>query len=94
MNLVAERILPAYQSALVHALEDAARKMPDPKWRRVLLRLTRRSGTEGARERLTSLERVALLAESRGWIGAGEAIVLRKLAYRVAVLEERSGRPG
>ncbi len=92
MNMVAERILPAYQSALINALEDAAAKMPDPKWRKVLLQLTRRSRSDDARERLASLERVAILAETRGWIGPAEAIVLRKLAFRVAVLEERSRR--
>lgn len=90
MTLVAERILPAYQSALNSALLEAAGKMPEGPWRKALLQLQRRSGSEDARERLASLERLALLAESRGWIDSAEAIVLRKLAFRVAVLEERS----
>ena len=34
------------------------------------------------------------LAEVQGWLGVGEAIVLRKLAYKVAVLEERNGGDG
>ena len=33
-------------------------------------------------------------AEVQGWLGVGEAIVLRKLAYKVAVLEERNGGDG
>jgi hypothetical protein len=91
MSNVAERMLPAYRSALDRALLDAAAQLPDGRWRRALLRLRRRTGGEGARARLASLERLALLAETRGWIDAGEAIVLRKLAYRVAILEERAG---
>jgi len=91
MNHVAERMLPAYRSALDQALTDAAGQLPEGPWRRALLRLRRRTGGESARARLASLERLALLAETRGWIGAGEAIVLRKLAYRVAILEERAG---
>lgn len=90
MSLVAERILPAYQSALNTALQDAAEKMPEGPWRKAVLQLRRRTGSESARERLASLERLARLAETRGWIGPAEAIVLRKLAFRVAVLEERS----
>jgi hypothetical protein len=92
MSFVAERMLPAYRSALDQALLDAARQLPAGSWRRALLRLRRRSGSDTARARLASLQRLALLAETRGWIGAGEAIVLRKLAYRVAILEERSAR--
>jgi hypothetical protein len=92
MTIVAERLLPAYRSALDQALVDAAEQLPQGRWRKALLRLRRRTGAEGARKRLAALERLAQLAESRGWLCAGEAIVLRKLAYRVAVLEERSGR--
>ncbi len=91
MTYVAERMLPAYRSALDQALLDAASQLPEGRWRRALLRLRRRSGSESARARLASLERLALLCETRGWIGVGEAIVLRKLAYRVAILEERAG---
>ena len=98
MSHVADRMLPAYRSALDQALLDAARQLPPGRWRRALLRLRRRAGSERARARLASLERLALLAETRGWISAGEAIVLRKLAFRVAILEERAattrGIPG
>jgi hypothetical protein len=89
MSVIAERVLPAYQSALDRALLDAARQLPPGRWRRALLRLRRRGGSDTARARLVSLERLALLAETRGWISTAEAIVLRKLAYRVAILEER-----
>lgn len=50
-------------------------------------RLTRtprgREGREG-RVRLDALHRLAVVAEDEGWLDAGEAIVLRKLAFRVA----------
>ncbi len=91
MSIVAERVLPAYRAALDRALLEAATQLPEGRWRRALLQLRRRSGSGTARSRLTTLERLALLAESQGWLGAGEAIVLRKLAYKVAVLEEREG---
>ncbi len=89
VTIVAERVLPAYRAALDQALLDAARQLPEGRWRRALLQLRRRTGAGTARTRLTTLERLALLAEAQGWLGAGEAIVLRKLAYKVAVLEER-----
>jgi hypothetical protein len=34
--------------------------------------------------RLDALHRLAVVAEDEGWLDAGEAIVLRKLAFRVA----------
>lgn len=88
MSIVAERVLPAYRAALDRALVDAAARLPEGRWRRALLQLRRRPGGR-ARARLATLERLALLAEAQGWLGAGEAIVLRKLAFKVAVLEER-----
>ena len=42
-----------------------------------------REGQEG-RVRLDALHRLAVVAEDEGWLDAGEAIVLRKLAFRVA----------
>ncbi len=44
-------------------------------------RLTR---APGGRVRLDALHRLAVVAEDEGWLDAGEAIVLRKLAFRVA----------
>ena len=38
----------------------------------------------GARVRVEALHRLAVVAEDEGWLDAGEAIVLRKLAFRVA----------
>lgn len=90
MRFVAERILPAYVAALDQALADAAARLPMGRWRRALLRLRRRAGRGSARERLASLQRLALVGEAQGWLSVEEAIVLRKLAYRVAVLEERA----
>lgn len=89
MSIVAERVLPAYRAALDRALVDAAARLPEGRWRRALLQLRRHPGGGRARARLATLERLALLAEAQGWLGAGEAIVLRKLAFKVAVLEER-----
>lgn len=43
---------------------------------------TPRSGA--VRIRLDALHRLAVVAEDHGWLDAGEAIVLRKLAFRVA----------
>ena len=49
-------------------------------------RLTRapRSRGGGGGVRLDALHRLAVVAEDEGWLDAGEAIVLRKLAFRVA----------
>ncbi|MFN8652236.1 MAG: hypothetical protein U0133_10070 [Gemmatimonadales bacterium] len=94
MTIVAERVLPAYRAALDQALLDAARQLPEGRWRRALLQLRRRTGSDAAHERLAALGRLTLLAEVQGWLGVGEAIVLRKLAYKVAVLEERNGGDG
>jgi len=47
-------------------------------------RLTRAPGSRGGRVRLDALHRLAVVAEDEGWLDAGEAIVLRKLAFRVA----------
>lgn len=44
------------------------------------------------RSRLEALHRLAMVAEDEGWLEAGEAIVLRKLAFRVAFyLRRESG---
>jgi len=91
MSTVAERILPAYRSALDQALLDAARQLPPGRWRRALLRLRRRTGHGTGRARLAALQRLALVGEAEGWLDTEEAIVLRKLAYKVAILEERAG---
>ena len=41
-------------------------------------------GDRDGRVRLDALHRLAVVAEDEGWLDAGEAIVLRKLAFRVA----------
>lgn len=42
------------------------------------------SSTTGEAIPLQSLHRIAVVAEDEGWLDPGEAIVLRKLAFRVA----------
>jgi hypothetical protein len=90
MRFVAERILPAYLAALDRALDDALARIPDGSLRTTLLRLRRRSGREAAWERFNALHRLAILGEAQGWLRADEAIVIRKLAYRVAFLASRA----
>jgi hypothetical protein len=89
MRFVAERLLPAYIAALDAALLDAAARLPRGPWRRALLRLRTRAGRNGTRERLAALQRLALVGEANGWLSPDEAIILRKLAYRVAAMEVR-----
>ncbi len=45
---------------------------------------TRAPRSRTAQVRLDALHRLAVVAEDEGWLDAGEAIVLRKLAFRVA----------
>ncbi|MDH4130992.1 MAG: hypothetical protein OEV95_04220 [Gemmatimonadota bacterium] len=91
MRFVAERILPAYVAALDAALTEAAARLPGGPWRRALLRLRARAGRTDARRRLAALQRLAMVGEAQGWLSADEAIILRKLAYRVAALADRAG---
>lgn len=93
MRFVAERILPAYLEALDRALEDALARLPTGALRATLLRLRRRGARDGAWERFGALHRLAVLGEAQGWLRADEAIVIRKLAYRVAFLTMRAETP-
>ncbi len=58
-------------------------------------RLTQAAGVRGTRVRVDALHRLAVVAEDQGWLDTGEAIVLRKLAFRVAFYLRRreSTRP-
>jgi hypothetical protein len=58
-------------------------------------RLTRASRARGARVRVDALHRLAVVAEDEGWLDSGEAIMLRRLAFRVAFYLRRreSTRP-
>jgi hypothetical protein len=94
MQFVAERILPAYLDALDRALEDALARLPEGALRATLMRLRRRGGREGAWDRFGALHRLAILGEAQGWLRPDEAIVIRKLAYRVAFLTMRAGARG
>ena len=93
MRFVAERILPAYLDALDQALQAALARLPAGSIRTTLLRLRRRGGRDGAWERFGALHRLAILGEAQGWLRAEEAIVIRKLAYRVAFLTMRAEAP-
>lgn len=90
MQFVAERILPAYLDALDRALKDAVARLPEGALRATLMRLRRRSGRQGAWDRFGALHRLAILGEAQGWLRPEEAIVIRKLAYRVAFLTMRA----
>ena len=58
-------------------------------------RLARAPGPRETRVRVDALHRLAVVAEVEGWLDTGEAIVLRKLAFRVAFYLRRreSTRP-
>jgi len=58
-------------------------------------RLARAPGPRETRVRVDALHRLAVVAEDQGWLDTGEAIVLRKLAFRVAFYLRRreSTRP-
>jgi hypothetical protein len=92
MRFVAERILPAYLSALEQALDDAVSRLPEGTLRASLLRLRRRASRDEAQFRFQALHRLAILGEAQGWLAAEEVIVIRKLAYRVAFLARRMTR--
>jgi hypothetical protein len=92
MYFVAERILPAYLEALDRALDDALARLPESGLRQTVLKLRRRGGRDGAWERFGSLHKLAIIGEAQGWLQAEEAIVIRRLAYRVAFLTMRAER--
>jgi hypothetical protein len=95
MHFVAERILPAYLAALSQALTDTANRLPPGRLRRALVRLRRRLGTGGKPQaRFAALERLVLIGEAQGWLTVEEAVILRKLGYRIHFLEQRARRPG
>lgn len=58
-------------------------------------RFIRAPGYRETRVRVDALHRLAVVAEDQGWLNTGEAIVLRKLAFRVAFYLRRreSTRP-
>ncbi len=94
MRFVAERILPAYLAALDQALTEAADRLPPGRLRGALVRLRRRLGRAGRPEtRFAALERLVLIGEAQGWLSIEEAMILRKLGYRVQFLERWARRP-
>ena len=90
MRFVAERVLPAYLQALEQALDAAVGRLPAGRVRWALLRLRRRLDTDGGRLRFGALHRLATIAEIHGWLEPEEAIVIQKLAYRVAFYVARA----
>jgi hypothetical protein len=90
MHFVAERVLPAYVLALGQALDDAIDRLPGGSLRTALSRLRRRLGQRRTPLRLNALHRLATIGEIEGWIEPEEAIVIRKLAYRVEFYARRS----
>lgn len=94
MRFVAERVLPAYLQALEQALDAAVGRLPAGRVRWALLRLRRRLASDGGRLRFGALHRLATIAEVQGWLEPEEAIVIRKLAYRVAFYARRAAETG
>lgn len=94
MKFVAEAILPGYLEALQHALDDALERLPNGNTREILVRLRRRLGRPDTAPRFDSLHRLATLGEAQGWLSAGEAITIRKLAYRCSFYLRRSRESG
>ncbi len=90
MRFVAERVLPAYLRALEDALDTAIRRLPVGHLRTILTRLRRRLGHHRTPFRLGALERLAIIGEIEGWLEPEEAIIIRKLAYRVAFFVRRA----
>ena len=90
MKFVAEAILPGYLEALQRALDDAVQRLPSGEARATLLRLRRRLTRPDTAGRFESLQRLATMAESQGWLTDEEAIVIRKLAYRCSFYLRRA----
>lgn len=97
-----EEALRAYVEALTGELDRLVRHLArtenDPARNRLAARLARmgdrlRRGAGSAPPvRVDALHRLAIVAEDRGWLDAGEAILLRKLAFRVAFYLRRDGQ--
>lgn len=94
MQFVAEAILPAYLEALQRALDSAVERLPMGTPRRILTRLRRRLGNPNSAPRFESLHRLATIGEAQGWLSIGEAITIRKLAYRCSFYLRRAENGG
>jgi hypothetical protein len=90
MRCVAEVLLPAYRAALNRAVDEAVDHLPAGKLRMAVWRLRRRLDTGDVASRIQRLRRLALLGEARGWIDPREAIIIQRLASRVAFYERRT----
>ena len=94
MRFVAEAILPSYLEALEKALDDAFERLPPGAPKELVARLRRRLGKPETAPRFESLHRLATLGEAQGWLSTGEAITIRKLAYRCSFYLRRSEELG
>ena len=98
-----EGALRAYVEALIGELDRLAQQLdragPRTSRHRLAIRLARvrdrlrRDGRSAPPARVDALHRLAAVAEDRGWLEAGEAILLRKLAFRVAFYLRRDRAP-
>lgn len=89
MRSFGEQILPRYLAALERSLDEAVQRVPAGKLRTALLRLRRRLRANPAVARFGALRRLAAIGEAQGWLEPEEAIVIQKLAYRVAFYAAR-----
>lgn len=94
MLLVAERAFPTYVAALEQSLDQAVDRLPAGRLRTALIRLRHRLGHDQGHFRFGTLHRLAAIAEAQGWLCPEEAIVIEKLARRVAFYADRTERLG
>ena len=93
MRFVWDWVLPRYVAELEASLRTILPRLPTRRHRRLVRLLARPLESR----RLNALHGFANLAEAEGWLDPGEAITIRKLAYRVSFYlrrAEQDGDPG
>ncbi len=85
MRFVADAILPGYFQALREALDDLLARLPRSRPRRLLRRVRARLRDGRRRYAFGALHRLVTVGEGQGWLSPGDAIRIRKLAYRCAL---------
>lgn len=88
MRFVRDRVVPSYVADLEASLRAILPKLPARRYRRLVRLLARPLEPR----RLNALHGFANLAEAEGWLDPGEAITIRKLAYRVSFYLRRAER--
>ena len=86
MRFVRDWVLPRYVADLEASLRAILPRLP----RRRHRRLARLLAPPLEVRRLNALHGFANLAEAEGWLDPGEAITIRKLAYRVSFYLRRA----